>query len=361
MGTQVQSPLNAVTSMEVTVRINNELSLTMPMPVLQMTGHLAFASLVLTMPVPEVSIHGLTGEVGDLRLTMPTPTLYMAQGGSIVLTMPIPALQMTGLTGDVGNLLLRRLLPSIEMVGHLNEVGILTLTFHPPRLEMTGKGNEIGYLNLSLRPPKISMHGLAGFVGSLSLQLKLPRLLMTGFIEARGNLILTMPVPYLAMTGDQFFAARYFKGIVMNMSHFAVTDYIGYDFNSLAYFNGKFFGGGSNGIFVLGGKNDDGQKINARAKMPVLDSYQEILKKARDAWLTCRTDGQIMLVIQIGDKDYYDDIFEATGKAQEYRCKLPKGIDERFLAFELRNVDGSDFDHNNLRFTTDAVTTRRKR
>lgn len=360
MGSQVQAPLTAVTSMEVTVRINNELSLTMPMPELQMTGWTETANLVLTMPVPQLLMTGLVGAIGNLRLTMPMPTLSMFQGGSLELTMPVPALLMTGLNGAVGNILLRGFIPSLEMTGYLNEVGALILTLRPPSLLMTGRESEIGNLILSLRPPKLSMHGLAGSVGSLSLQLKPPRLLMSGFIEARGNLVLTMPVPYLVMTGDQFFAARYLKGIAMNMSHFAVTDYVGYDFNSLAYFNGKFLGGGQNGIFVLGGNNDNGTKINARAKMPVLDSYLDVLKKARDAWLTCRTDGQMMLVVQMGEDLYYDDIFEPTGRAYEYRCKLPKGIDERFLAFELRNVDGSDFDNNNLRFTTDAVTRRKR-
>ena len=225
---------------------------------------------------------------------------------------------------------------------------------------MTGKENEIGSLVLTLKPPKIAMHGLSGIVGSFSLQLKPPSLLMTGFIEARGNLVLTMPVPFLSMTGDQFFAARYMKGLVMNMSHFAVTDYVGYDFNSLAYFNGKFLGGSNQGIFAFGGNGDNGQKINTRAKIPVLDSYRDVLQRARDAWLTCRSDGQMMLVLQLGEEDYYDDIFERTGKAHEDRCKLPKGIKERFLSFEIRNVDGSDFDFNNLRFTVDAVQRRRR-
>jgi len=225
----------------------------------------------------------------------------------------------------------------------------LTLTMPMPELQMTGSAEAYDFDDLS------------GVVGSLSLELNPPSLLMTGFVEAMGSLLLEMPVPALIMTGDQFFAARYIKGLVMNMSHFAVSDYIGYDFNSLAYFNGKFLGANSQGIFSFGGNKDNGLNINARAKMPVLDSYQGILKKARDVWLTCRTDGQMMLVIQIGEEDYYDDLFEATGRAQEYRCKLPKGIDERFLAFELRNVDGSDFDTNNLRFTTDGLVTRRKR
>jgi len=164
-----------------------------------------------------------------------------------------------------------------------------------------------------------------------------------------------MPLPTLIMTGDQFFAARYIKGLVMNMSHFAVTDYIGYDFNSMAYFNRKFLGGNNQGIFSFGGNKDNGLNINARAKMPILDSFQDVIKKARDAWLTCRTDGQMMLVVHFEEGDPYEDIFEETGRALELRGKLPKGIKERFMAFEIRNVDGSDFDNNNLRFTTDTI------
>ena len=223
----------------------------------------------------------------------------------------------------------------------------LVLTMPMPDLQMTGSADPYDFNDYSQ------------IVGSLSLQLNPPSLLMTGFIEARGSLLLSMPVPALIMTGDQFFAARYIKGLVMNMSHFAVTDYIGYDFNSVAYFNGKFLGANSQGIFSFGGNKDNGLNINARAKMPILDSSQDVIKKARDAWLTCRTDGQMMLVVYFGEENY-DDIFEETGRALELRGKLPKGIRERFLAFEIRNVDGSDFDNNNLRFTTDAVRGRRR-
>lgn len=219
----------------------------------------------------------------------------------------------------------------------------LVLTMPMPTLQMTGQAQAYDFDDLS------EIHG------SLSLQLNPPSLLMTGFIEARGSLLLSMPVPALIMTGDQFFAARYIKGLVMNMSHFAVTDYIGYDFNSVAYFNGKFLGGNSQGIFSFGGNKDNGTKINARAKMPILDSFQDVIKKARDAWLTCRTDGQMMLVVHFEEGDPYEDVFEKTGRALELRGKLPKGIKERFIAFEIRNVDGSDFDNNNLRFTTDTV------
>lgn len=357
--TQIQAPLEAITSMSATVVVTTSLVLTMPMPQLQMTGWTETCDLRLTMPVPSLSMHGLTGAIGKLRLTMPMPTLRMEQGGNLVLTMPIPLLQMTGLTGALGSLSLRRLLGSIQMAGHLNEYGVLILTLHPPALQMTGKESEIGNLILSLKPPKLSMHGFAGVVGSLSLRMKAPSLLMSGFIEARGNLALTMPVPFLTMTGDQSMA-QFFKGLAMNLSHYSVTDYIGYDFNSLAYFNGKFLAGGKDGIFALGGKNDNGSPINARVKIPALDAYQDILKKARDAWLTTRTDGQMMLVVQLGEDEYYDDLFTETGKALEYRGKLPKGIKERFLAFEVRNVDGSDFDLNNLRITADAVTRRKR-
>ena len=224
----------------------------------------------------------------------------------------------------------------------------LVLTMPMPDLQMTGSATPYDFDDLS------------GVAGSLSLQLNPPSLLMTGFIEARGSLVLTMPVPALIMTGDQFFAARYIKGLVMNMSHFAVTDYIGYDFNSVVYFNGKFFGGNSQGIFSFGGNKDNGLNINARVKMPILDSFLDVIKKARDAWLTCRTDGQMMLVVHFEKGDPYDDIFEETGIALELRGKLPKGIKERFIAFEIRNVDGSDFDNNNLRFTTDTVRGRIK-
>ena len=223
----------------------------------------------------------------------------------------------------------------------------LALTMPMPELQMTGSAEPYDFEDFS------------EIFGSLSLQFKPPSLLMTGFVEARGSLLLSMPAPALIMTGDQFFAARYIKGLVMNMSHFAVTDYIGYDFNSLAHFNGKFLGGNGQGIFSFGGNKDNGLNINARAKMPILDSFRDVMKKARDAWLTCRTDGQMMLVVYFGQEDY-DDIFEETGRELELRGKLPKGIKERFIAFEIRNVDGSDFDNNNLRFTTDTVQGRNR-
>lgn len=356
----IQAPLVAQTSMGATVRtLGNDLSLTMPMPVMALTGSVRTANLSLLLPVPRIAISGVTGSIGSLRMQMPVPSISMAAGGILALRLPPPVLQLTGLTGVIGKLAFKRLLPSMQLTGHLDTVGSLALVFPVPTLAMVGRQHAVGSLSLVLPSLKMAFRGFSGVVGSLSLELPVPKMALTGFLNTVGNLSMTLTPPSIYMVGDQVLN-QIFKGFVMNTTHFAVSDYLDYAFNSFAYFNGEFLGANQNGIFKLGenGK-DDGQPINARVGMPVLDAYAGILKKARDVWLTCRTDGQLMLVVQLGEHDYYTDVFTRTDeKAHEDRAKLPKGFKERFLAFEIKNVDGADFDIDGLRLTVDQLRRR---
>lgn len=268
---------------------------------------------------------------------------------------PLMAAPLEATTSMIAGINASKVMAPLEAIASMEANVIveqtLILSMSPPELLMTGSVEPYDF-----NPPY-------DVVGSLSLELIPPSLSMSGFVLAQGTLVLAMPLPSLVMSGDQSFVPKYIKGIAMNMTHYAVSEYVGYDFNSLTYFNGKFIGGNERGIFSFGDDKDDkddGLNINMRMKMPVLDAYESIIKKARDAWLTCRTDGKMILVVQLGEDQFYDDFFEPTDTALQYRWKFPKGFKERFIAFELRNVDGSDCDINNLRFTTDAVPGRRK-
>lgn len=196
--------------------------------------------------------------------------------------------------------------------------------------------------------------------GNISLILGGPSLIITGHTRGAGFLNLITPVFHLFLTGDQVFIEYKYRAFVVNMSNYAVTEYKGYNFNSLAYFKGKVYGANKNGIYVLEGDNDNGTSIQARIKFPIIDTSVDTVKKTRDIWLTSRDNKNLLLIVHFDEGNSYEDIFQATGIPLEYRAKMPKGIKSRFIAFEVRNFEGGNFDINSLRFTVDTIPRRRR-
>ena len=345
--------------MGVTVKtLGNDLRMTLPPPVIRLTGVVQTANLSLSLPSPRIAISGVTGSIGSLRMKLPPPSISLAGGGNLFLSLPVPALRLIGTTGVIGDLVMRWPFPLIHLTGHLDTFASLVMSLPPPSILLTGRQHGLGSFRLTLPAPTMFFRGTSGVVGSLLLQLPAPKMALSGFINTVGRLLMILPPPSIYMVGDQTLV-KIFKGFAMNTSLYAVTDYTDCPFNSLARFNGEVLGGGENGISKLDGKTDNGNPINARIGMPMIDIFTTLVKRARDAWLSCRTDGQLMLVLEINEHDPYFDVFTRTDtKIHEDRAKLPKGIKDRFISFEIRNVDGSDFDIDGLRLTVDNIRRR---
>jgi len=212
---------------------------------------------------------------------------------------------------------------------------------------------------MSFSLPVSNGHGYAGIVGNGRMIFPLPVLGGIGFVEIFGRGAMEIPLPQMIGAGRIIPVTILYKGLAMNASHFAITEYKDFLFNSFAYFNGVYLGANSQGIFALGGNSDNGKKIDSLVELPRVDFGAGFIKRARDAWLTYRSDGELILFLRLDEHETWESALQLPqGRSHEERVKIARGVKNRFIGFGIKNEMGCDFDIESLRVLVEPVQRR---
>lgn len=146
---------------------------------------------------------------------------------------------------------------------------------------------------------------------------------------------------------------------VVNTESQAFSTYEQYPFNSYTYFNGYYYGMADDGLYRLAGDTDEGEPINARVRTGLSNLGTGKLKRYPSLYLAYRSNGELLLkavmVESTGEDEgekveyWYRLTPRPAGEVREGRIKLGRGLKSVFSAWEISNVDGSDFDLSELR------------
>lgn len=204
----------------------------------------------------------------------------------------------------------------------------------------------------------ISFHGDPGVLADLVIVDPMDSARFDAALPAHADLRIVEPLERIWFHGSGI--AYVHKAIVMNLKNFAVAEYKNFNFDSVVYFNGKFLGLNSQGIFLLEGNNDLGQLIQARVKSGTEDFGKKAITIPREAWAAYRSDfgeGALQLDIRVDEKtDLFPARFGGNGNSlKEHRSKLGRGIKARFFTWDLKNVSGSWFNLESLRILGDII------
>ncbi len=126
----------------------------------------------------------------------------------------------------------------------------------------------------------------------------------------------------------------------------ATTQRTNYPFNSFFEMGGEYFGLSSDGLFTLGGDDDNGTDIDAYIRTGDTDLGDNGIKQSGYTYLSMETDGSVYLkVTQNKDATRVRTyaITPDTTKHHVHREKLVKGDEAVLWGFEFGNVDGSNF------------------
>jgi hypothetical protein len=155
------------------------------------------------------------------------------------------------------------------------------------------------------------------------------------------------------------------KTIVMHLFNYSVSEYKNYNFNCLLHFNQRFIGLNEQGIYLLDGDDDLGEPIQAEIRDGVRDlSAKGAIAIPREAWLSYRSNDGMRLDIKVDEvKDLHPVIFSKVAQmVRECRRKFGRGIrgkrnssPARFITWDLKNLNGSDFDLESLRIMGDLI------
>jgi hypothetical protein len=299
------------------------------------------------LEVPELSLYGagsVTTTFGTAYLTPKGLTLsgvgYGTVAGDAASDVPIITLSASG---------------------SLRVIGAASLTF--PRLKVSASAwhRVTGTLDKPLPALDLSTVLQRGIVGTLDQDI--PPLTLSLSASGRASIAGTAEIslPLLSLLTTTLPLSATYLNMVMNIKNRALTLYNNYNFNSLCHYNGKNFGATKTKIVDLDtGSTDDGTIIDWNFRTGYLDLEQDKKKKIRQAWLSYKSNGDIILTIVQPDGEEYeytlDGIYDdETG----VRCKFGRGIRSKYVAIDIKNVDGSTIDLDVLRLALDKYDGKR--
>jgi hypothetical protein len=322
-------------------------------------GNAAIASL--TVPGLRLASVGHAGLAGSVALTLPSLHLAMAHASSVALVLGPPRLVINGTTGTLGAVILRLAPLRVAATVVPAFTGTVVLKVASLKLATGALTGSVGVGGTRMVLPRLALavSGYSGTVGGVELTWPRLRLAATGYQPAIGAVRFTLPRLRLVATG-RVAAGTAPLTVAMHTETMALTTYSNYPFNSFATFNGVYLGAAPTGIFALSGANDAGVNIDAAARGGSSDFATSHRKRVDRVYVGYRTDGDMILRVFTDEIHQRDYRLRATGRAGLHgnHVRLGKGLISRYWQFELRNVDGADFQMNMIEL--EPTTLRRR-
>jgi hypothetical protein len=147
-------------------------------------------------------------------------------------------------------------------------------------------------------------------------------------------------------------SGEHYRAFGVTLSNKALYEYNNYPFNSFATHADLHYGLSADGLYLLEGDDDAGEPISAHFKTGLMDFGTAHLKNVSRAYIAYSSDGALYLRVtdtDTGDKrEITYELTETHDAFKEARIKLGKGVRARYFQFELANVDGADFNIDEL-------------
>jgi len=317
----------------------------------------------IIIPIFTLSATGVRDDFGNLEVALPFFRLN-AEGfdsciGEAFLTIPILTLLGLGTIDEIGEVFLTIPMLRLSATGGVDVIGYGSINIPMIALSAETIIGEIGDAALSLPLFKISGEGVDGAIGEGAIVIPFFTLASTGMLSAEG--IANVSIPMFKLFSEFVTATGDYLNLAMNIRNNALTVYSNYPFNSFCRFNGVHLGAMSSKIYNLGtGITDNGTLIFWSFKTAYIDLEFKIKKKLRQAWLTLKTDGDLILTVSYPDGTSYEYSATSYGITEDgIRVKFGKGIKSRYVALEVESVDGSTLELDAIRLQLDQYTAKR--
>jgi hypothetical protein len=144
------------------------------------------------------------------------------------------------------------------------------------------------------------------------------------------------------------------QGWVMNTEgDMPISEYDSFEFIAMAQFKGVLSGTSDDGLYVMGADTDDGQPITSEIASLMLDFGTSRQKRISSAYLGYTSESELVLKVRsVSDGVLFEHWYKAcpvvADAPREGRVNVGKGLRSRYWQFELTNVDGGDFEIDQL-------------
>lgn len=246
---------------------------------------------------------------------------------------------------------------TISMFGGPDPTGVLNITLPRLLVELSTTNNESGSMTFALPMIRFSATCVVGSSGAINVTLPMLRPAITGTVDAFGVLNLVLPaLRFLLQVRPHDYLS-----LVLNIRNNALTQYDTYNFNSLCRFNGVTLGATATKICDLdSGTTDDGTIFDWNFRTPYIDMEQKFKKRLIQAWLSYKSNGDIIVTVIQPDGVEYEYPMDGLSVTEEgVRVKFGKGIRSKYLALDIKSVDGSTLTLDALKLHLDKISKER--
>jgi hypothetical protein len=151
------------------------------------------------------------------------------------------------------------------------------------------------------------------------------------------------------------------KVLAFNVFNNGLSEYSGYNFDSVFELGGKYYGViASDGVYLLEGTNDNGTDIESIVQTGVIDYGDSHKKNVPDVFIGCELAGQ-MQIRSITDEEVWSTpkyVDGVLGEVKNKRVKLSLKPSSRYWGFEIRTVDGAKLNIDTIESEPDTSTRR---
>lgn len=150
----------------------------------------------------------------------------------------------------------------------------------------------------------------------------------------------------------------------MNTETNAVSIFTQYPYHSLGLSKKGYIAATDSGIFILDGETDNGLPIDAFIRSGFFDLAgmegveNSLVKRCTNVYVGYRTDGQLEIVLKTdGEAHPTRYVFsQRESGLTKQRLKMEKGIKSRYWQYELRNIEGADFNLDQVEFLFEMLS-----
>ena len=151
-------------------------------------------------------------------------------------------------------------------------------------------------------------------------------------------------------------------GVVVHFEHGnGVTEYLGWNFNSMARIGNSYFAAGPDGLCKLGGSTDNGEGIYATVDTGGQDFGTPNAKRVRSIHLGGEFTGEMAVTVTADgtEKETYD--VHSPDLPDDRNIKVPVGrnVIGRYWRLRLENTDGAPFSLDGIDVIYNTMSRRR--
>jgi len=166
-------------------------------------------------------------------------------------------------------------------------------------------------------------------------------------------------VQALLNSGYELVATEAFGVWAVNIETGAVTRYTNFPFTSFAWDGTRMLATAEDGIYVLGGDDDDRNGIFAAVDTGPQKLGTDYLKRMVNSYIGLRNDGHVRLSIESDDGVRTEHTIKEVGDLRLVKLNLAKGQRGNYFRFQIDNVYGADFEVDMIGVLPEVLSRRR--